>query len=106
MLQRVCAPPPHPTLVWRHQTPVQRFVMYAFTLPLSPPSHPLTLRQALMLCFMMLVSPPLPFAIMPFAATALLNVCRCYMSFLQKLPGATASTAATTTTYYLLLLSY
>ena len=40
-----------------------------------------------MLCFMMLVSPPLPFAIMPFAAPPLLNVCRCYMPFLQKLPG-------------------
>ena len=41
-----------------------------------------------MLCLMMLFSPPLPFAIMPFAASALLNVVRCYMALIQKLPGA------------------
>lgn len=53
----------------------------------NPAFHQSQEMQALMLCMMIIISPPLPFAIMPFAATALHNVCRCYMAQLQMLPG-------------------
>jgi len=43
--------------------------------------------RTIMLCLMMLVSPPLPFALMPYAATALHTVCLCYGGVFQKLPG-------------------
>ncbi|KAL1525288.1 hypothetical protein AB1Y20_020150 [Prymnesium parvum] len=53
----------------------------------NPAFHQSEEMQALMLCLMIIVSPPLPFAIMPFASTALHNVCHCYMPQLKMLPG-------------------
>jgi len=50
--------------------------------------------QSMLLCLMMIVSPPLPFAIMPFAAVAVQNVCRAYAPLIQKLPGFVSQRAA------------
>jgi len=54
--------------------------------------------QALLLCLMMLVSPPMPFALMPFGATALVNVCNCYRPIIEKLPNMVSSRAQFLTT--------
>jgi len=43
--------------------------------------------QAFVLCGFMLVSPAVPFALMPFMAVALLNVCHAYKDIGAKLPG-------------------
>jgi len=47
--------------------------------------------QALFLCLMMVVSPPLPFAIMPFAAISLHNVCQQYAALVRSLPNFIAT---------------
>jgi hypothetical protein len=43
--------------------------------------------QAFMLCIFMLLSPPMPFALMPFLSLAFLNVCHAYGRAAAKLPG-------------------
>ena len=54
--------------------------------------------QAFFLCIFMLMSPPMPFALMPFLAPAFLNVCHTYGTQLAKLPGFISSRAAYMTT--------
>ena len=43
--------------------------------------------QAFMLLVFMMVSPPVPFALMPFLSRALINVCNAYKEVGEKLPG-------------------
>eukprot|EP00325_Prymnesiales_sp_UTEX-LB-985_P023884 CAMPEP_0174720684 /NCGR_PEP_ID=MMETSP1094-20130205/34191_1 /TAXON_ID=156173 /ORGANISM="Chrysochromulina brevifilum, Strain UTEX LB 985" /LENGTH=361 /DNA_ID=CAMNT_0015921209 /DNA_START=84 /DNA_END=1169 /DNA_ORIENTATION=+ len=47
--------------------------------------------QAFMLCIFMLLTPPMPFALMPFLAIALLNVCYAYKDVAARLPGPLGS---------------
>jgi len=43
--------------------------------------------QAFVLCLFMLMSPPMPFALMPFMSVAFLNVITAFSGYLSKLPG-------------------